>query len=527
MISLAVTPSQQPFEMAEQLVAEVIDGLQSKKAMNMSHSDIEDDIANNMLEVARLLFQGHLEARGDGKMGPSIEGSDGEIRTHKRMGEKTLKSIFGEVIEKRIGYGLPGCDSLYPKDAGLNLPEGSYSHGLHKKLAKEACRGSFDEAIASVEEQTGVKIPKRQALAIIKNASNSFDAFYGQDTAQVAKEALEKLPIQVITTDGKGVVMRQEGLREATREKRGKDKPGSSLEIKHKRLSRGEKKNGKRMAQVASTYCIDRFERKPEDIMREYLDANNSHLPLKKEKTNLKKRPKPIGKRVWASLEKDQERVINELFQEALKRDPLKEKEWIGLVDGQPSQLNALQATAKTYNIDLVIIMDIIHVSEYLWKASLAFHEEGSIEREWWVNEKLLKVLQGKASLVGGGIRRSATRQGLTEEERTAIEKCADYLQKNADYLKYDEYLAKGYPIATGIIEGACRHLVKDRMDITGARWGLDGGEAILKLRSLIKSEDFEAYWSFHLQQEYKRNHADKYAHPESLKHKGLKLIKS
>ena len=71
--------------------------------------------------------------------------------------------------------------------------------------------------------------------------------------------------------------------------------------------------------------------------------------------------------------------------------------------------------------------------------------------------------------------------------------------------------MAKGYPIATGVIEGACRYLVKDRMEITGARWGLEGGEAVLKLRALAINGDLDAYWEFHETQEYQRNYQAKF----------------
>jgi hypothetical protein len=114
-------------------------------------------------------------------------------------------------------------------------------------------------------------------------------------------------------------------------------------------------------------------------------------------------------------------------------------------------------------------------------------------------------------SAVAGGMRRSATLRGFSAKEREAVDECAEYLLNYKDMLKYDEYLAAGLPIATGVIEGACRHLINDRMAITGARWGLQRAEAILKLRSLKSSGDSEAYWSFYKDQTLKRNHASRY----------------
>ena len=109
-------------------------------------------------------------------------------------------------------------------------------------------------------------------------------------------------------------------------------------------------------------------------------------------------------------------------------------------------------------------------------------------------------------------MQRAATVAGLSKDTRKPVDTCADYLQKYAPYLHYDRYLAAGYPIATGVIEGACRYLVRDRMDLTGARWRLVGAEAVLKLRALRASGDFDPYWDFHEAREYERNHAQRYA---------------
>ena len=215
---------------------------------------------------------------------------------------------------------------------------------------------------------------------------------------------------------------------------------------------------------------------------------------------------------MWASLEKDPEEVIAGAFQEAHKRDPQRQKRWVALVDGNPHQLRLLHARQRHHKVELTIVLDLIHVVEYLWKAAFVFCPEGSRELEDWVGRRLLNILQGYASSVAAGIRRSATLRGLTCEQRQAADACADYLLHHTPNLRYHEYLAAGLPIATGVIEGACRHLVKDRMDLTGARWSLVGAEAVLRLRALRASGDFDEYWRFHEAQEYQRNHVALYA---------------
>ena len=157
-------------------------------------------------------------------------------------------------------------------------------------------------------------------------------------------------------------------------------------------------------------------------------------------------------------------------------------------------------------------MVDFIHVAEYVWKAALVFYPKDRKKQDAWVPARLLEILRGKAGDVAGGMRRSATLQSLTTAERKPVDECADYLLHYKPFLKYDEALAAGLPIATGVIEGACRHLVKERMNVAGARRSLEGGEAVLRLRVLRSSGDFDEYWKFHEIREYERNHLAHYA---------------
>jgi hypothetical protein len=259
------------------------------------------------------------------------------------------------------------------------------------------------------------------------------------------------------------------------------------------------------MAQVASVYELAPFVRSAGEIMGD-LSGTQDEQPVK--------RPRPEDKRVWASVERSAKRVVEELFAEGLRRDPLRERQWVVLVDGGLTQLSDVKKEAKLQGVAPIVVLDVIHVTEYLWKAAWAFFEEGDVGAQDFVNTRLGMLLEGKSSQIAKGIRRMATVRKLTTVERKSVDKCANYLLKNRAYLHYDQYLSLGLPIATGVIEGACRHLIKDRMDLTGARWGLDGAEAILKLRSLRSSGDFEAYWAYHETRELERNHRSRYGMP-------------
>ena len=154
------------------------------------------------------------------------------------------------------------------------------------------------------------------------------------------------------------------------------------------------------------------------------------------------------------------------------------------LVDGAETQLDLVETGAAAYGVDVTVSLDIIHVVEYVWKAAHVFHDEGSPELACWAWTRVRDILEGKARRAAAAMRRAATVAGLSRDTRKPVHTCADYLLKYAPYLHYDHYLAAGYPISTGVVEEACRYLVRDRMELTGARWRLVGAEAVLKLRA-------------------------------------------
>jgi hypothetical protein len=182
---------------------------------------------------------------------------------------------------------------------------------------------------------------------------------------------------------------------------------------------------------------------------------------------------------------------------------------WVVLTDGQDELIRQVHAAAARYEVEVTLVQDFVHALEYLWKAAHALHPDDSAARESWVLERADALLRGKARDVAIGMRRAATRAQLNMDERKPVDKAANYLEKSQDRLRYDQALEQGLPIATGVIEGACRHLIKDRMDITGARWGLERAEAILRLRSIEISGDLDAYLGFHFQREKRRNYPE------------------
>jgi hypothetical protein len=474
---------------------ETIEELQSQKAMRMTHAELEVVIEQQGREIMRRLLQDHLDLRsGQEVRMQMVVGADGVERTHVRPRSRELETVFGTVEVDRLAYGARERCSLIPLDAALNLPEERYSHGLRRIAAIEASKGSFDEAVDCLQRTTGAEVAKRQVEELVRRAGADFDSFYEKAEIEAPIGGGELL---VISVDGKGIVVRRQDLRPATRKAAEK----SQHKLK-KKLSKGEKRHRKRRAMVATVYDVEPHVRRPQDVIADD--------PQKKEQR--RRAPRAKNKRVWASVSKPMEQVIEEAFQEALRRDPEKKRRWVVLVDGDEEQLKLVQQAARRHAVRVTIVLDVIHVLQYLWKAGLCFHGEGTAELEEWVTERLLRVLQGKAGDVAAGMRRSATLRGLKKARREPVDTCAGYLLKNKGFLRYDRALRRGYPIGTGVIEGACRHLVKDRMELTGARWSLRGAEAVLRLRAIRSSGDFEAYWRYHLMREHDRVHAIRYA---------------
>jgi len=291
--------------------------------------------------------------------------------------------------------------------------------------------------------------------------------------------------------------MRPDALRPATQKAARKDTHKLTT-----RLSKGEKRDRKRMAELAVVYDATPVPRAANDVLARADDKNKAPAPA----------PVATGKWLTASVVDSAKEVISAAFDEAERRDPGHARPWVALVDGAKHQIDVICAEARRRGVEVTIVCDFIHVLEYLWGAAWCFFDEGDPAAEAWVAEKGLAVLEGKAGLVAGAIARKATALGLEGPRRKKADECARYLKNKRPYLDYPKALTEGWPIATGVIEGACRHLVRDRFDITGARWSLDGAEAMLKLRAVRANGDWDGYWRHHLAAERERVHASRYA---------------
>jgi hypothetical protein len=487
--------TQNAFTPAMDQAAEMTKYLGSRAAFGASHSELEKFAEREGREFVRRMLQGHYDLRAMAERPVRAEGADRVVRSFRRPSMRPLLTIAGRVDVARVAYQAREVDGLHPMDALLNLPPELYSHEVRRRAAEHAACASFEEVSMSLSGAIGASIGKRQVEELVARAAQDFDEFYAAREA-VAEKTSDLL---VLTFDGKGLPMLRAHLRPETR----KAAEATPRRLRT-RLTKGEKLHRKRMAQVAAVYTVAPNVRTLWDVLADLRPVRDASKD--------RDRPRPTNKRVWASVEKEPAAVIRDAFEEARRRDPGLRRRWVVLVDGNRDQLRLVKKAARKVGVAITIIVDLIHVLEYVWKAAYAFHADGSKDAEAWVQQRLMWLLQGAHAKVRANLRRNATARNLDATKMKPVRACLRYLRGVRNYLAYNEALAGGLPIATGVIEGACRYLVKDRMEKTGARWSLEGAEAVLRLRALRASGDFDAYWALHLDREHSRHHRARYA---------------
>jgi hypothetical protein len=467
-----------------------------------------DEMEGLVVERGRELLRGLVQLALDGQAErevrlPQVTGQDGVRRGRAEPGhDRPVVTRLGEVRVRRIAYrsGIKGAGSLFPRDAVLNLPPYGYSWAL-QRLAEMFCRSvSYEQGHEFVRAATGVSIGKRQLEQIMVAAAADAERFYQDQAAAVpaagGQDRERDLPPLAISADGKGVAMLPGARRRRTRA------PDQRVRTFGKRAGTGEKKGCKRMAETGCVFDVVLPEqpRTPEQIMEPAPGT-------------AKTRPRAENRWYACDITAGRDITIGKVFDQADRRDPDHLRTWIALVDGDICQLGLIQAAAAARGVTLAVVIDFIHVLEYLWKAAWCFHPPRDPAMEDWVTAQGLDILHGRVTEVIARITRLAAdhppRPG--GEHAKNIKKVLHYLQAKQPYLDYPRALANGWPIATGVIEGACRHLVQDRMGITGARWGLPGAQAMLWLRAINASGDVDAYWDWHITQEHQRNHLNRY----------------
>jgi hypothetical protein len=447
---------------------------------------VERDLMQQLLDLGLTLLNLFVARHGDGDLGPTAAAPDGHtVRRLPEPHDRRYVSIFGELMIPRIAYGTREGQAieLAPLDRDLGLPVGDFSYVLEDWTQRLCLKESFTEAGQSLEMLLGLRLGSR-TLEHMNQALGGFATSFRDAIAP--PPAADEAPILVVTADGKGVPMRrppQEG-----------PKP-------HHRPKKGEKANKKQMACVGAVYSIEPFVRTADDIIDEVL-----------RKECARDRPAPVHKHVWAEMSRDldgepwkaKDLLFCEMFDEVAVRHRGADVPLVCLMDGE----RALWEAQGAYFDEAIGILDLYHVMERLWTAAHCFHREGSDAAEEFVEGRLRDLLGGKVGYVIGGLRQRLTKQKLGGSKRKRLESVIEYLENNRKHMRYDEYLAAGLPIGSGVAEGACRHLVKDRMEQTGMRWTVAGAQAMLHVRATYLNDQWDDFIEFRVEQEQTRLYA-------------------
>lgn len=463
----------------DQLIASVHQAVEQSRRIDQ----VERDLIAQLLDLGLTLLNLFVAQHGNGDLGTTAETEEG--RTLRRLAqthERRYVAIFGELTIPRVVYGTREGRKieLAPLDKTLGLPEADFSYVVQDWVQRFCLKGSFAEAVESLQTLLRLGIGVHTLERLSQEMADSVVPF--RETIE-PPPAAEEGPILVVTADGKGVPMRR---------------PVQDGPKRHHRRTKGEKANKKQMACVGAVYSIEPFVRTADDLLDEV---------IRHEK--IKDRPEPAHKHIWAEMSRDVEgeplnakdAIFCALFQDLNLRNAGHDRPVVCLMDGE----RALWEAQRIYFPEAVGILDLFHVMERLWTAAHCFHAEGSDEAEEFVADRLRGLLEGRVGRVIGGLRQRSTKSHLSGSRRKTLESVITYLENNRDHMHYDKYLKAGFPIGSGVAEGACRHLVKDRMEQTGMRWTVRGAQAMLHLRATYLNDQWDEFIEDRIEREQTR----------------------
>ena len=355
----------------------------------------------------------------------------------------------------------------------MSLPERCYSDLLREWAAFGTTDESYRESQTALERILGRKLSLQAIETTVREDASDVTAFYARPPAPDAPVPLGT--ILVVQADGKGVPQAQ-----------------VLADVPRERLGKGQKRSKKKEAVVTSLYSIAPYHRTPQDVVAALMRDRQPPEPSS--------RPRPVAKEVHATLA-GKTVALRQLQQRAAQRVGVPHQQRVALTDGA----EALQEQLLAHFPAHTLVLDIIHATEYLWDAATALLGETHPERKAWVRTRLEQVVGGAVAPVIAELEATAQEAELTETQRKVVLKTAGYYRRNQPYMHYDAYLAQGWPIGTGVVEGACGHLVKDRMEQAGMRWKQAGAQVVLDLRAVRLNGDWDAYWHYHRQQQHQR----------------------
>jgi hypothetical protein len=498
-------------EMASRLTLMAIDSAKQGKSLD----SMERATWDMVLKMGRQALALFIQGQGNGDLGPTLadQNKSSLVRSEVPV-TSTIRTVFGTHHFEQFAYnkGPKAKVQLHPISARMQLPDHQWSN-LLQEFSQMLC---VDQAYNQASENLSAFLGGKYSVDTLEATNQRMGIHAGQFMSDLpVPPKAEEGEILVATLDGKGIPMRKPSSKTKHNKKQSQDQPQQALPTKpakerlkerkmRTRASQAAKRRAafeeallrpgnRRMATVASVYTVDPYQRTAQQIVaalfRDPKDARRDDQPA---------RPRPNFKHTTAHLPnsyQDGEETMNtsSIFEAAvwcdgqLQERLRKGQKVVVLLDGQVALLQEME---RLLGDSMIAILDIIHVSSYVWDVGKVLYTSRD-DQLAFVRSRMLEILNGRSSSVVAGIRRMATMQKIKGAKRETIDRTCNYLESNAERMKYDEYLRLGYPIATGVIEGACRHLVKDRMERSGMRWNMEGARSMLNLRAAFQSD----YW--------------------------------
>jgi hypothetical protein len=459
-------------------------------AKNERVDRVEGQIFTELLRLGQTLLRQYVAQHGTGDSGLTLVTETGTWKRLEDLRSRRYVSIFGELFIDRTVYGTRAKQKIQaaPLDAQLGLPDGDFSYLLQRWLQERCLDSDYAESVRSLATILGVEPSVRSVEEMTRRMAADVPDFQSQ---QPLPKVAEQAEILVATADHKGVPMVR------------RDRPTAAAD------ETSERPGVKRAACAGAVYTIEQFKRTPEDVIDEV-----------RRRERAAERPQPQGKIVWAEMRQEvegeevsgREVVVADICAELDRRDPTQKKAAIVLCDGERSLWTTFAAMLTRPH---VAILDLWHVLTYLWLAAKVFHSSKR-DREAFVTTRLRMLLAGKVGSIIKGLKQMGTQRSLTGEKRRTLAKVVGYLENNREHMRYDTYLRKGYPIGSGVIEGACRHVIKDRMERAGMMWTLEGASALLRLRVVHTNDHWHEYQEFRILREQKDLYGETAPHAQA-----------
>ena len=457
---------------AQEQFAQIQDFLRQAGGAGRRIDQVESDLWGQMLQLGRRLLEGYVAGYRQGDLGPTLEQDGRVLRRLEQPHVRRYVSIFGPIEISRYVYGTRETQKheVIPLDALLALPDSEFSYVLQDWDQGLCVQNSYGESQATIQRILRLGQSVLSLEQMNSQMASAVEPFWVQQPTVAEPEG----PILVLTADGKGVPMRRQD--------------GGAKPVRRKK---GQKANPKREACVGGVYTIAPFVRRAEEVVDEIL----------RDKCQAR-RPPPQNKKLHAEMTRviegqeasGKDRIFGWFAEQIRVRNASGDKAMIAVCDGDRALWEKVKALRQTVGLPILCVLDIFHVLERLWLAAHCFHPEGSKEAKAFVAERLRRVLEGDVGYVIGGLKQMRTKHPLKNSKRQRLAKVITYLENNRSYMRYDVCLAQGYPIGSGVVEGACQHVVKDRMEGTGMHWCIAGAQSMLHLRAIHLNGDWDTF---------------------------------